>query len=213
MKIFNKKKIKLFFDYMKSRPKRFSVRLSENEKEFFLRHIKDAKNYLEFGTGGSTFLTLLNSKADIVGVESDNNWLNYLRKWILIRKNERSGRLKLVHIDIGKTKGWGVPVDDSEKDKWPNYSSEIFKIIDAGKIDMVLVDGRFRVACALSTIIHCNEDAKIIIHDFNDRPEYHVLLDYLEITDSADTFAAFKVKKLAMGGLQQELERYAYDYR
>ena len=62
---------------------------------------------------------------------------------------------------------------------------------------MALIDGRFRVACTLKLILEChkNSDLKILIHDFWDREEYHVVLRYLDIVDKADTIGLFSIKE------------------
>ena len=57
--------------------------MSDNEIQFFIDNIRGVDKYLEFGSGGSTFLALLNSSVTkIVSVESDNNWINYIKNGI-----------------------------------------------------------------------------------------------------------------------------------
>ena len=41
--------------------------------------------------------------------------------------------------------------------------------------DVVLIDGRFRVACFLYALIHTKPGTVIIFDDYADRPEYHVV--------------------------------------
>jgi hypothetical protein len=71
---------------------------------------------------------------------------------------------------------------------WPNYSSA-----DIGTPDTILIDGRFRVACGLQCCIK-HPNATILMHDFTNRPEYHVLLNYMDIVKSVDTLVCVKVK-------------------
>ncbi|HEC1763941.1 TPA: hypothetical protein R1722_000666 [Campylobacter lari] len=136
---------------------------------------------------------MLHSNTKIYSVESDINWLEYLRKWKIIRENEGK-RLFFNYIDIGKTGEWGVPIEKDKEHLYENYSKSIFTL--KKDFDLVFVDGRFRVACVLQTLLNCPETTKILMHDFNDRPFYHNILDFLEIIDTADTMALFKIKNL-----------------
>ena len=61
-------------------PLLFTFRMSTDEQKIFNKYIKNSKHYLEFGSGGSTLHTLLNSKTKIHSVESSIDWINYMRK-------------------------------------------------------------------------------------------------------------------------------------
>ncbi|MGV3278667.1 hypothetical protein ACFX5K_03360 [Rickettsiales bacterium LUAb2] len=172
------------------------LRMSDLEKELFIKYIEKSKNYLEFGSGGSTFLSLLkNDKINVVSVENDINWLKFLREYSYIREEENK-RLTLHFENTGQVGDWGFPKDiENSKHLFHNYSSQVFsKIQDISKIDTVLVDGRFRVACTLNTIKFCNKNTVIIIHDFWNRKHYHILLQFLDVVEQVDTIGVFKVK-------------------
>src|SRR5690606_18853321 len=158
----------------------YKFRMTKNEQKVFNNHIKNSKYYLEFGSGGSTLRILQKSKAKIYSVESSSDWIDYLCKYFIIR-NAREKRLFFHHVDIGQTKGWGYPVSKESIELVPNYSNSIFNTLDAGKIDTVLIDGRFRVACVLSVILNItsNKNTTILIHDFWNREKYHRVLKYL----------------------------------
>ena len=46
----------------------------------------------------------------------------------------------------------------------------------------------------MSILLHCNKDAKIIIHDFWDRAYYHIVLEFLEVVERVDTLGIFRIK-------------------
>lgn len=176
--------------------KNYPIRLTDLEQKFLLENIQDSVYYLEFGSGGSTFLALLKTNIPhIFSVESDMGWLEHLRKWNCITTSEKDKRLHFLHINIGKTGDWGYPVETEKKALFPNYSSLPFEQKQKVKFDSVFIDGRFRVACALQTILNSDANTKILMHDFTFRPEYHVILDFLDIVDVMDTMALFKLKK------------------
>lgn len=185
-------------DQKLSNPSLFPIRLSDNEINFLLRNLNEKKgggkginNYLEFGSGGSTFLSIMNTNANVYSVESDLNWINYLRKWKIINENENK-RLFFNYIDIGNVGEWGIPLEKDKEFLYENYSKYIFNI--KKDFDLVFIDGRFRIACVLQVLLNCQNNTKIIIHDFNDRPNYHSILNFLDIIDTADTMALFKIK-------------------
>ncbi len=171
----------------------FPIRLTPAEKAFFLEQVRDASCYLEFGAGVSTFLVLRETAIpDATSVESDPRWLDHLRNWPLVRGNEGK-RLHFLHVDIGKTRDWGIPTQIGMIKRFPDYSSAPFR--SGKKYDTVFIDGRFRIACAAAAILHCPPTAKILIHDFDWRPQYRCLLDFLDVAGTADTLALFRIKE------------------
>lgn len=84
----------------------------------------------------------------------------------------------------------------------------IFKTKKA--IDTIFIDGRFRVACALSALLHC-QNSTIMIHDFFNRQQYHIVLEFLDMIEECETLGVFKPKKrLNKANLQTLLKQYAY---
>ena len=184
--------------------------MTESEIKLLEKSLKNCANYLEFGSGESTKLAVkfLNIKR-IDSIESDKN---FIEKNLLIDANIvqalDSNRLRIHFIDIGPTKKWGQPVDASMKHLWPNYSTSIFN--KNKDYDLVLIDGRFRISCVLNTILNIN-NIKILIHDFWNRPRYHIVLQFLNEIERADTLGLFKKKeyidKLKIKSL---IEKYQY---
>lgn len=181
-------------NFYKDFPGDFPQSLSELEKKTLSKYYANSSNYLEFGSGGSTFIALNNPNLIINSVESDKNWLDYILSYAFLNNAHKTNRLKFHYIDIGKTKRWGYPVDDSQKNNYPNYSSAVFDNFQKEKIDLVFIDGRFRVACALATILNCSKDVIIMIHDYADRKDYHILEKFLDKIEIIDTLAIFKIK-------------------
>ena len=182
-------------------------RMSLRETELFERHLKNAGSYFEFGSGGSTKLATRNN-VEVRGVESDKFWVDTLHK-------EAGPLCKVDYVDIGPTKAWGYPVDDTHKEKFTDYSEAILKHDRA--FDFILVDGRFRVACTLNAIKHTLKkqqnpaDTLIYIHDFWVRPEYYAVLEFLETEETVESAGLFRVKKnINPALLEKVLEKYKY---
>lgn len=191
--------------------------MTDKERNLFINSISNSKYYLEFGAGGSTFLVLKTTNAKVFSVEGDNNWIDNMRRNYFIYEQELLGKLTFYYMDIGKIRYSSYPIDDSKRDYYPNYSSKIFEYLNIdtiNKIDTILIDGRFRVACALNTILNVNKDANIIIHDFFNRDYYHILLKYLDCINKVDTLGVFKIKdNIDKNDIIKLLEEYKYDLR
>ena len=130
--------------------------------------------------------------------------------YLLIKYNKK---LFFFHVNIGKTKEWGYPIDSKLKHLYPNYSENIFNSINTSKIDTVFIDGRFRVGCTLSTILNClsNNHITIIIHDFWNREQYYIVLKYLVEINRTDTMGIFKLKEdIDLKLVEQDFEIYKY---
>lgn len=200
-------KFKKILDRFSPYPVLYPLHLSDRETELFDRTVRSSSVFLEFGLGGSTLRALQKSKAKIYTVESNPVWITFMRRYIVFRYHENS-RLFVFHIDIGPAKKWGFPESSDYKEKFPDYSSRVFKPLDGEAVDTVFIDGRFRVACVLKVILEChkNENLRILIHDFWDRKEYHIVLKYLKTLDRTGSMGLFSVRQ------NVDLKSIAADY-
>lgn len=163
--------------------------MTNAEQQLFLHYLKQANRYFEFGSGGST-VWAVEQGLTVHGVESDPTWVNALQ--------EKLGELCQVEVvDIGPTGDWGYPLTQ-QTDKFPAYSQAILK--HKQPFDLILIDGRFRVACTMAAIQHiakqnAYENSVIFIHDFWNRPHYHAVLEFLEVIEQVESAGVFRVKK------------------
>ncbi|URW84088.1 hypothetical protein NBV64_07030 [Alcaligenes sp. DN25] len=183
--------------------------MTSAEIEFFESCLDQAQHYYEFGSGGSTKLAA--SMGLLVhGVESDRRWLEQLHA-------EVGEACKVNHVDIGPTKEWGYPVDLRAADQFPNYSRSIHT--QDLPFDLILVDGRFRVACTLESIEYVLEkgdpaSARIFIHDFWNREFYKPVLEFLNAEKTVETAGLFKIKaNINRAQLQAVKTAFQQDYR
>lgn len=182
-------------------------RMSPAETDLFERYVKQSTRYFEFGSGGSTKLATRHN-IEVYGVESDKFWVDTLHK-------EAGPLCKVDYVDIGPTKEWGYPVDNSHQDKFPLYSEAIKHHAEA--FDFILVDGRFRVACTLNAIKHSlatqqdTSSTLIFIHDFWSRRDYHPVLEFLDTVEKAEDAGVFKIKPgIDLIYMERMLERFKY---
>lgn len=169
--------------------------MTEKELVLLQKALMQSQNYLEFGSGNSTLMaTEIETIRQITVVESDASfWKEKLLNIPSIKYAVHTKRIKPLLINIGTTGEWGYPIDNSCQKQWPLYSSLAFQ--EKASYDLVLVDGRFRVACILQVCLNCSSETKIMIHDFFNRPYYFIVCPFLKLEKRADTLGIFTINK------------------
>jgi hypothetical protein len=144
---------------------------------FLEAELAKARLYVEYGSGGSTILAdRLGTRT--ISVESD--------RWYAaaVRKGLHGSSVTILTPNIGLTGPWGYPMLRRKTwwrlRKWRRYVVAPFA---SGEVpDLIFVDGRFRVACALEAarrILELRKQATIIIDDYEGRPEYRKVEQHL----------------------------------
>ena len=179
----------------------------KNDKELFYRYLSKATTYFEFGSGGSTYQASIRTNiVKIYSVESDMVWHTKLKNII----NNESINFIYNEMDT-KPDSLGYPGPNSKKEDWIKYSSQIcfLKPEELKAIDLVLIDGRFRVACCLKCVDLINSDCFIVFDDFLNRPQYHIVLNYYDIIEKSSDNIMVILKKKADATVPRELiEKY-----
>ena len=85
------------------------------------------------------------------------------------------------------------PVTIDITQNWNNYINA-FKLCE-NKIDLVLIDGRFRVAVLLSLYNFLDYNCVILFHDYSNRQFYHIVENFYNKIESCGTLQVFKKKK------------------
>jgi hypothetical protein len=175
--------------------------MSGEEAALFLSFVRNSRDYVEFGTGGSTVVASKHVKNSILSVDSSRDWLDR----VSLACDSSQTKPQLMFIDIGPIGHWGFPVDGSTRSRWPDYHSTIWNTPHSADADLYFVDGRFRVACFAQVVLHCKPNAIIGIHDFSSRPAYHRVREIAqEIATAGDMsfFLPLPNKEAAEGVLQ-----------
>jgi hypothetical protein len=178
-----------------------------------------AKRYAEFGSGGSTRLAALAGFDHIVSVESDPAWADKVRADPDVAAAIRARRASVLHADIGPVGAWGNPADRSALDRWPGYIACMWEEWDRRGCfpELVLVDGRFRVACATSVALaHAargGEPPVVMLHDVSDRrPGYRRVFDCFTLVEQAESLCLLTPRRdVAAAGMLARLLRLLFD--
>ena len=178
--------------------------LSINDKKMFYKYLDKCKIYFEYGSGGSTYqANIRNNIIKIYSVESDKEWYDILQEKITSKNfiyfyNEMNA----------VSNNWGYPGPNSTHIQHKNYSNYIINLTESEQknIDLILIDGRFRVACCLKCFDIINADCFIAFDDFLDRPQYDIVLNYYDIVENTiDNRMVILQKKKCINKIPEEL--------
>jgi len=184
--------------------------MAASERLLFVAFLKSADTFLEFGSGGSTCLAATKVRHAIISVDSSAEWLRVVATECINRATPV--RPHLMEVNIGPVGEWGWPIDTATRDRWPIYYNKIWSEPSARSADLFLIDGRFRVACFMSILIHCRPGSVILFHDFASRRHYHVVREFAREIAVIDDLSAFMVpadRKQAR--IFEVLEHYKYE--
>lgn len=170
------------------------------DKELFETYISNCKNYLEYGSGGSTYKASLNENIErIVSVESDLNWLHKVRNTV------QKADIKFIDLK-SKPNTWGRCGENVTDEVKKSYSNVIREIENPENLDLIMIDGRFRVASCLKCYELIDDNCCIIFDDFLNRPYYHIILSYFYVVDKTNDNHMVVLKKKPMLSKFKEIE-------
>lgn len=167
----------------------------EETTAWFTQALAGASSYVEFGSGGSTYLAARQG-IPFVSVDSDRYFMDAVRRQIVEDGLHDPENQRFHHVDIGLTKKWGHPVmflppSVARRERFRSYSD--FPETPRTP-DLVLVDGRFRVACALKALraLATHEGWTLLIDDYLKRPGYRVVEDFGVLDQMVGRMAVFR---------------------
>jgi len=173
--------------------------------EWLMQELPGVQRYLEFGAGGSTRLAASMGVPLIVSVESDPDFAQAVRDAVA---GTPKSNVEVIHVDIGPIKAWGSPIDTSKKRTWWHYPTVGWdRFTGKSGPDLIVIDGRFRPACFLLSLLRAAPGTKILFDDYAERPAYKVVERFVEPTKMLGRSAVFFVpKQLDRPEVAKELE-------
>jgi len=177
-------------------------------------HLRKARVFLEYGAGGSSVMAARSAVEKIYSVESDPAFLRAVQEKIAgigIQPN----RYVPLHVDIGPTGAWGHPSSKEFSHRWPHYPQAPWDRLkqDQKKPDLILIDGRFRVATLLASLLHAPAGCTILFDDYADRAWYHAVETFLKPRRLAGRMAEFVVPETKPAGLGEAIQQHYQDPR
>lgn len=146
------------------------------------RYSNKTGNILEWGSGVSTLvlseLVSQNEKGFLLTIDNDKNYLTSVVDAIDNKK-----RVVALGIDL-------IGPRESQSDVCLNYSS--YPLRFAEEFDVIYIDGRRRMECALTAAIISHEDTVVFIHDYR-RARYQTAMALFDVIEDGPHFRVMKV--------------------
>ncbi len=175
----------------------------------FQETLAASKCYLEYGSGGSTVYACDVAKVPLViSIESDKAWSDKVCASI----QNADAKLLMHHCDLGEVGDWSFPkTKDRIGDFW-TYSVNPWQTARAGNHvpDTILIDGRFRVATFLYSLLCARVGTTILFDDYLDRPYYFVVENFCRLRESRGRMGVFTVaQNFSMPDIAAAIAKYS----
>ena len=164
------------------------ITLFDGDDGLFKELIKPAEIYFEYGCGKSTEFVFKYSNSAIFAVDTSNDWVHKIKS---LEGTESCNRLNLSWVDVGEVANWGTPTSFKMRHNFKKYAELLW--LNNKTPDLVLIDGRFRVSCFLTSVKFAPLGTKILFDDYTNRPFYHVVEEFCQKLDSCGRQALFEV--------------------
>lgn len=128
--------------------------------------LRVSTHYLEYGAGESTIHVAKTYQCTVRSVETDPGWSRFVQ-------DKSVGKAEIVLVDLGPVAKLGSPVDYARRHDFERYCEAGFET--GFSPDLVLVDGRFRIAVFLTALLRTKPGTLIVFDDYIKRPKYHVI--------------------------------------
>lgn len=161
---------------------------------------------VEYGSGGSTVLAGDMPGKVVFAVESDKAWAAGMAGWFAAHPPR--AEVHLHPVDIGPTKDWGAPVTDRGWRRYHQYPLSVWDRADFRHPDVVLIDGRFRVACLLTVLYRITRPVVVLFDDYLRREAYHLVEQDVKPVAMVGRMARFELvpRAFPMDGLARFID-------
>jgi hypothetical protein len=163
----------------------------------FTHGLAAAHVYLEYGAGGSTLAAIAQVPV-VVSVENDRAFLRAVARKV---KSPPGNRHHLVFVNTGRTVEWGQPKVQTPTPfrlrRWRRYPAAPWILMAQLELtpDFILIDGRFRVACTLESLLRltATSTCTFLFDDFDQYGgAYAPILEFVEDVRRHDRAITFR---------------------
>ena len=194
----------------------YPVFKSKDASDHFYKLLERCDFYVEYGAGGST-IAAASLQKKFKSYESSNKFAERIRGEIKRRGYSPNCADNVIDKNFGPTRSWSIPFPYLVNKllymrKMKQYSDAHWST-EKREPDLILIDGRFRVSCALKNLLMLQEEEfDLVIDDYAERPEYHIIEHYAKLVHVIGTTAFFRGKK-NLSDITAVIEKYELDYR
>ena len=181
--------------------------LFDGDDFLFKKSLEGIKIYGEYGCGLSSKWMLKNTNCKVISVDSSKEWVEKTKT----ENKKYLSKLTINHIDLGKVRRWGFPLSYVKSNNFQDYTDYIWKQSESPTF--VLVDGRFRVCCFLTSLKFAEAGTKIIFDDYVNSPHYHFIEKYVSRINECGRQCLFIVpakNEIDMISLNKDIDAFRF---
>lgn len=170
------------------------VTFPEDVAAYVKKIYSQASVILEYGSGGSTLIAARMPNKSVISVENDARWAKDMQAWIA--NADLSSRPLIYPVDVGETGKWARPKNARAWKRFHTYPLKVWDEAFFQEPDVILIDGRFRIACFVTAYLRASKPMIVLFDDYLDRPHYHVVERLLMPTEFVGRMARFDLRPL-----------------
>lgn len=180
--------------------------------DFFKKSIALSNCFLEYGCGGSTSYAANSAKVkNIISVDTSKEWVENVYGSL----SSAESNLMLEFCDLGPIREWGTPINrDKSADFW-RYMVTPWSVARSNNIipDTILIDGRFRVASFLYSLVSARVGTLIMFDDYFGRPNYFIVEKFCRLHEKHGRMGVFFVEhSYAVADIVATIAEYSTDW-
>lgn len=171
--------------------------------------LSTSQSYLEYGAGGSTRYAAKHGVPRIASVESDPRFLKAVDQAIC--HDAPDADWHPIFVNLGQTGPLGYPRSLRPTASWIRYP--LTPWAHNLNPDLILIDGRFRLACALAAAQYAKAGTLVMIDDYSLRPWYWSIRKVMPKVERAGRARVFQVTGKSFDGMRSALRSACKDPR
>jgi hypothetical protein len=164
--------------------------LPPKEREFFEDSLGRAHHYLEFGGGSSTLLALSLGVKEVTTIDTDSSLIALISRLAPSMAADNEQVFTPIRLRARAIGAWGYPLGKGSTD----VSKQIRKALArVSPPDVVLIDGRYRLASFLAVIQTLRRPLTVLFDDYTSREAYWRAEEVVRPSQIVGRIAVFSV--------------------
>jgi hypothetical protein len=186
--------------------------MDEGGFKFFDSILSSASCLLEYGSGGSTsYAANIKKVKKIISVDTSQEWIVKVCNSI----SDVDTEIFIDYCDLGPVGDWGVPINREKSAHFWQYMVRPWQIAKTNNLvpNAILIDGRFRVASFLYSLISARIGTVIMFDDYLDRQHYFVVEKFCRLQEKHGRMGVFYVdNNFSMSDVVSAIAEYSTNW-
>jgi hypothetical protein len=147
----------------------------------------------------------------IISVDTLKPWIDKVSKSL----ESMQTTLLINYFDLGEIGDWGVPINRNKSQNFWRYMVMPWEAANSRNLipDTILIDGRFRVASFLYSLLSSRVGTLIMFDDYLDREHYFVVEKFCKLQEKHGRMGVFYVEhKYSVPELVSAISNYSNNW-